>query len=213
MHAAVDHVHHRHGQRRRAGAAEIAVERHARVGRGGLRGRERDAEDRVRAEPALVRRAVELDQRAVERLLVGRVEPDDRVARSRRSRSRRPASTPLPPYAAPPSRSSTASCTPVDAPEGTAARPTRPTRAGRRPRRSGCRASRGSGGRGRRRSLLIRGLLGVVEVAVLLLERQRAPIFAVLAREPLRSLDAVAEALASRGAARAPDRRRACARR
>ena len=47
----------------RAVAAEVAEERDARVGRGGLRGRERDAEDRVRAEPALVRRAVELDQR------------------------------------------------------------------------------------------------------------------------------------------------------
>src|SRR6266536_1003755 len=34
--------------------------------------------------------------------------------------------TPLPPYAAPPSRSSTASCTPVEAPDGTAARPTAP---------------------------------------------------------------------------------------
>src|SRR5919197_1263806 len=34
--------------------------------------------------------------------------------------------TPLPPYAAPPSRSSTASCTPVDAPEGIAARPAAP---------------------------------------------------------------------------------------
>ena len=39
-----------------------------------LRGRERDAEDRVRAEPALVRRAVELDQRPVERRLVVGVE-------------------------------------------------------------------------------------------------------------------------------------------
>ena len=46
-----------------------------------------------------------------------------------------------------------------------------------------------------RRSRLIRGLLGVVEVAVLLLERQRAPILAVLARELLGSLDAAAEAL------------------
>ena len=65
-------------------AAEVAEERHACVGGGGLRGRERDAEDRVRAEPALVRRPVELDQRAVERLLVGRV-----AARGPRRRSRR----------------------------------------------------------------------------------------------------------------------------
>ena len=107
-------------------AAEVAVERDAGLGRGGLRGGERDAEDRVRAEPALVRRAVELDQRA------GRAPPGRRRRgrarrrRSRRSRSRPPASTPLPPYAAPPSRSSTASCTPVEAPDGTAARPSAP---------------------------------------------------------------------------------------
>ena len=41
------------------GPAEIAIERKARRRRGGLRDGERDAEDRVRAEPALVRRAVE----------------------------------------------------------------------------------------------------------------------------------------------------------
>jgi len=34
--------------------------------------------------------------------------------------------TPLPPYRSPPSRSSTASCSPVDAPEGTAAPRERP---------------------------------------------------------------------------------------
>src|SRR5881227_944632 len=34
--------------------------------------------------------------------------------------------TALPPYASPPSRSSTASCAPVDAPDGTAARPRAP---------------------------------------------------------------------------------------
>ena len=45
----------------------------------GLRRRERDAEDRVRAEPRLVLRPVELDQRRVERALVLRVEAGDRV--------------------------------------------------------------------------------------------------------------------------------------
>ena len=72
--AAVDHVQHRHGQRRRLLAAEVAVERQAGLGGRGLRGRERDAEDRVRAEAPLVRRAVELDQLPVERLLVEPVE-------------------------------------------------------------------------------------------------------------------------------------------
>ena len=57
-------VHHRHGQdvrarrRRASGRAATPASRGRR-----LRGRQRDAEDRVRAEPALVRRAVELDQR------------------------------------------------------------------------------------------------------------------------------------------------------
>ena len=51
--AAVDDVHHRHRQRPRLGAAEPAVERHARLRGRRLRGRERDAEDRVRAEPPL----------------------------------------------------------------------------------------------------------------------------------------------------------------
>src|SRR5206468_3783772 len=46
----------------------------ARVGRRRLRRRERDAEDRVRAEPALVWRAVELDEPPVEPLLVVGVE-------------------------------------------------------------------------------------------------------------------------------------------
>ena len=80
MHAAVDHVQHRDGQRSRRVAAEVAVERDARLRRRGLRRRERDPEDRVRAEPALVRRAVGVDQRGVERGLVGRVETDDGLA-------------------------------------------------------------------------------------------------------------------------------------
>ena len=70
VHAAVDHVHHRHRQRPRALAAEVAEERLALLRRGGVRGGERDAEDRVRAEAALVRRAVELDQLLVELLLL-----------------------------------------------------------------------------------------------------------------------------------------------
>jgi hypothetical protein len=43
-----------------------------------LRDRERDAENRVRTEPALVRRAVQLDEGAVDELLVGAVEVADR---------------------------------------------------------------------------------------------------------------------------------------
>ena len=54
MRAAVDDVHHRHGQHVRVGAAEIAVERQAARFRRGLGRRQRHAEDGVGAEPALV---------------------------------------------------------------------------------------------------------------------------------------------------------------
>ncbi len=77
--AAVEHVHHRHRQDPRRLAAEIAPQRLALLGGRRARGGERDAEDRVRAEAALVRRAVELDQRAVQAGLVEHV-----VARDRR---------------------------------------------------------------------------------------------------------------------------------
>jgi hypothetical protein len=59
-------------------ASDLTIERHTRLRRRSLRARERDAEDRIRAETALVRRAVEFDQPPVERLLVGCVEADDR---------------------------------------------------------------------------------------------------------------------------------------
>ena len=76
--AAVEDVHHRHRQRARVRSAQIAVERQSRrLGRGSG-DRQRDAEDRVRAEPSLVRRAVELAHRAIDADLVERVEPDDR---------------------------------------------------------------------------------------------------------------------------------------
>ncbi len=73
--AAVDHVHHRHRQRRRVVAAEVPVQRHAVMRGRGLRGRKRDAEERVCPQAALVRRPVEVDEAPVERFLVRRVEP------------------------------------------------------------------------------------------------------------------------------------------
>ena len=79
MRAAVDDVQHRHGQDVRAHAADPAVQRHPCVRGTGLRGRERDSEDRVGAEPRLVRRPVELDQPEVERTLILRIEAGDRV--------------------------------------------------------------------------------------------------------------------------------------
>ena len=76
--AAVEDVEHRDRQDPGADAAEPAVERDL-VGRGGrVRAGERDAEDRVRAQLALVGRAVELDQRVVDVGLVRGVEAEDR---------------------------------------------------------------------------------------------------------------------------------------
>ena len=123
--AAVQDVHHRHGQHARAVAAEVAVERQARLRRGRLGDREGHAQDRVRAEARLVRAS------RPARSARGRPPP----GRWRPARSPRLAIspftfatawlTPLPSHSSPPSRSSTASNSPVDAPEGTAARPVR----------------------------------------------------------------------------------------
>ena len=79
MLAAVDDVHHRRRQQPGIRAADVVVQRQLavpgrRVGRG-----ERDAEDRVRAEILLVRRAVELDHPLVDRDLVHRVHADQLV--------------------------------------------------------------------------------------------------------------------------------------
>ena len=76
--AAVDDVHHRHRQDVRVGAADVAIQRKA--GLGGRRpgDRKRGAEDRVRAQVALVVGAVELDERCVHPALVGRVHPGER---------------------------------------------------------------------------------------------------------------------------------------
>src|SRR5690606_5938439 len=52
-------------------------QRETRALRGGLRDRERDAQDRVRAELALVGRAVEVDEDLVDVALLGHVEADE----------------------------------------------------------------------------------------------------------------------------------------
>ena len=66
MHAAIDDVHHRHRQSARRGAADIAIKRFALGDGRGLGHRQRHAEDGVGAEPGLVGRAVERDQRFVD---------------------------------------------------------------------------------------------------------------------------------------------------
>ena len=76
--AAVDHVHHRHRQRARRGAAEIAVQRHAERHRRRTRDGDRYAEQCVCAEIRFVRRTVEFDHRHVDFALRGRIEPFDR---------------------------------------------------------------------------------------------------------------------------------------
>ena len=146
--AAVEDVHHRHGQDVGVGAAEVAEQRQAgRLG-SGLGHRERDAEDGVGAELALVVGAVEAEHHAVDEALLAGVVADAAWGRSRRGRRPRPAR--------PPCRGS-GSC------RRRGARPPRRRRSRRRrerprgrwcrrrgpprPRPSGCRASRGSRGR------------------------------------------------------------------
>jgi hypothetical protein len=74
--AAVDDVHQRHRQGQRADAAEVAVQRQLVGGGGGAGARHRHREDRVGAERALGRGAVELAQRRVDRGLIGGVGAD-----------------------------------------------------------------------------------------------------------------------------------------
>jgi hypothetical protein len=71
--AAVEDVHHRDGERARAGAPEVAVERHFEVGRARARRGQRDGEQGVGAELRLVFGAVERQQRGVDLGLVERV--------------------------------------------------------------------------------------------------------------------------------------------
>ena len=77
--AAVEHVHHRHRQQVRLLAAQVAPQRLAELGRARAGDRERHAEDRVRTEPGLGVGPVELDEGAVEPLLVAGLPAADRV--------------------------------------------------------------------------------------------------------------------------------------
>ena len=79
VHAAVEHVHHRHRQHVGVGAADVAVQRQLELVGRGLGHGERHAEDGVGAEAGLVVGAVEVDQRPVDAALVERVEADDGV--------------------------------------------------------------------------------------------------------------------------------------
>src|SRR5581483_507095 len=72
--AAADQVDQRERQHASLRPAEVAPERKPLEARGRTRGRERDGEQSVGAEPRPVAGAVELDQRSVEQLLLERVE-------------------------------------------------------------------------------------------------------------------------------------------
>jgi hypothetical protein len=76
--AAVEDVHHRDRQQMSV-LVEVAPARPLVLGGLGASGGHRDAEDGVGAEPSLVLGAVEIDERAVEGSLVGRVAAADRV--------------------------------------------------------------------------------------------------------------------------------------
>ena len=76
---AVDDVQQRNREDVRVRPADPAIQRQARIGGSRLRDRERGPEDRVRPEPRLRRRPVEVDQRPVDRALVVRVEAEDRL--------------------------------------------------------------------------------------------------------------------------------------
>src|SRR6266536_4327698 len=115
--------------------------------------------------------------------------------------------TPLPPYASPPSRSSTASWTPVEAPDGMPARPTAPDSSTTSTSTVGLPRESRIWRACTRATLLIgqppvgrssAGLLREIEVAVLLVERQLAPGGSVRCRKLLGLLDARAEAVARR---------------
>src|SRR3954463_4427555 len=79
VHAAIDDVHHRHRQETRGGAADVTVQRHVERVRGRLGAGERHAEDGGGAQPALVRRAVEVDHDLVELGLLLDIEAAQRL--------------------------------------------------------------------------------------------------------------------------------------
>ena len=126
MHAAVDDVHHRHRQQPRCGAADVAVKRQVVRHRRRFGDGERDTEDGVGAEPPLVGRAVERDHGLVDLDLSFGVHAAERVEQFAVDGFNGVAHA-FAEITRPPSRNSTASCVPVEAPDGTPARPREPS--------------------------------------------------------------------------------------
>ena len=126
--AAVEDVEERDRQGPGADAAEISIQRQVVRGRRRVRTGERHAKDRVRPQLTLVRCPVEVVEERIHASLVAGVETQqlrrDPIRDVRHGRQ----DAPLPPKRPlSPSRSSTASWAPVEAPDGTAARPTEPS--------------------------------------------------------------------------------------
>ncbi len=76
MLAAVEDVHHRHGQRLGAGAAQIAVQGQVAGLGGGLGHRHADAQNRIGAQLGLVGCSIQVDHELVDGFLVAGVEAD-----------------------------------------------------------------------------------------------------------------------------------------
>ena len=76
--AAVENVHHRHGQGLGVDAADVVIQADAGCGGGCLRAGEGHAEDGVRAETGLVRGAVDIYEHLVNRGLIQHVHADQR---------------------------------------------------------------------------------------------------------------------------------------
>ncbi len=151
--AAVQDVHHRHGQN---GGRARARERRRRTRRAA--GPASAAEARAAAsETPRIAFAPRRDLFGVpsRSIIACRATPDPTRRRPMSASAISPFAfataleTPLPSHSEPPSRSSVASNSPVEAPDGTAARPSlRPKRGSRRPRPWDCPWSRGSGALG-----------------------------------------------------------------
>ena len=83
MGAAVQDVHHRHGQKAALAAAQEAIERRFLARSGRLRRRHGNGEDGVRAELRLVFRAVRFEHRAVDESRIRSVDANDRLGERR----------------------------------------------------------------------------------------------------------------------------------
>ena len=71
MRTAVEDVHHRYRQHARCRPAQVPIQGQGASVRGSPRRRHRNSQNRVRSQPPLVGRAIQLDQPGVERALVG----------------------------------------------------------------------------------------------------------------------------------------------